>query len=593
MIRKAGMAIIAMMVMLCGVSWAPAQLVAATPPPFQPLARLPVKEVTVFKDGHAFVLHSGRMPTDAAGNVALDYLPTPVIGTFWPFASGDKARLISVTAGQRKVLIDRSALTLKELIQANVGAEVMVTETAAGTGTVTYAATILEIPARKGEELEAAAPPSSGDKLTEVGNIAMLKTERGVKIVGLERIQDISFMSSYRTTVAREEFRNLLSLKLDWGDRPQSEAEVGLMYLQRGIRWIPNYRVSIDGKGKAVVTLQATLINELSDLEDVTLHLVVGVPSFEFKDTADPMSLQQTVAQLSQYFRQDAQTAYAFSNAIMTQQRLRMTETRPEPAGPTMDLGPEIAESGKKEDLFVFSIPHVTMKKGERMVLTIGESVLKYKDVFTLDLAFAPPPEVWQSIHNSRPAEAARLFTPANVMHKIRLFNGGNTPLTTAPALILKDGRVLAQGLMTYASPGSATDLSVTTSVDIRVTKSDNETKRTPNAVVWQGTQYGRIDLTGKIGLTSFCTETTEIEVTRHVLGNVDSADNKGASEMVNTFEDLSFASGSGAIPSWWGWYSWPWWWHRFNGVGRIKWTVKLYPKKTVDLGYAWNYYWN
>ena len=56
----------------------------AETPPLKALARLPVKEITVFKDGHAFVLHSGRMPTDAAGQVVLDYLPSPVIGTFWP-----------------------------------------------------------------------------------------------------------------------------------------------------------------------------------------------------------------------------------------------------------------------------------------------------------------------------------------------------------------------------------------------------------------------------------------------------------------------------------------------------------------------------
>jgi len=41
-----------------------------------------VKEVTVFKDGHAFVLHSGKMPTEGAGNVVMDYLPTPVMGAF-------------------------------------------------------------------------------------------------------------------------------------------------------------------------------------------------------------------------------------------------------------------------------------------------------------------------------------------------------------------------------------------------------------------------------------------------------------------------------------------------------------------------------
>jgi hypothetical protein len=150
----------------------------------------------------------------------------------------------------------------------------------------------------------------------------------------------------------------------------------------------------------------------------------------------------------------------------------------------------------------------------------------------------------------------------------------------------------LAQGMMTYAAPGSETDLNITTAVDVRVKKTDNETKRTPNAAMWQGDQYGRIDLAGKITLTNFRKGPVEVEVVRHVLGNVDSANHDGKVEMVNVFEDASFASGAGPFPYWWGWFSWPWWWHHFNGVGRITWTVELQPNKPLDLEYTWNYYW-
>lgn len=568
---------------------------AETPPPLKALARLPVKEITVFKDGHAFVLHSGKMPTDAAGNIVLDYLPSPVIGTFWPFSADPKAKLSAVTASQRKVILERTALTLREMLEGNVGAQVVITEGTSGTNQMSYAATILEIPARSGEEQEAVMPPNSGEKLKQKGNVVFLKTDAGIKVVGLDRIQDLCFTGDYRKTVAEEEFRNLLTLRLEWdGNKLRDEAEVGLLYLQRGFRWIPSYKVTIDGKGQAVVCLQATLINELVDLDDVTTHLVVGVPTFEFMDTPDPMSLQQTVAQLSQYFKPDAQTAYGFSNAIMSQQISQMDyrgRAAPE-SEHTLDLGPEVGESGKNEDLFIFAIKHVSMKKGQRLVLTIGEFTMKYKDVFALDIPFAPPVELWRNFDNNRQSELARLFNTPKVMHKIRLFNSSEYPLTTAPALILKDGRLLAQGLMTYAAPGADVDLSITTAIDIHVKKTDNEVKRTPNAAVWQGDQYGRVDLSGMITLTSFRKDPVEVEVTRQVLGNVDTADNHGKTEMVNIFEDSTFTSTSRSSPNWWGGFSWPWWWHHFNGVGRITWTVTLETKKPSDLGYTWNYYW-
>src|SRR5262249_45594716 len=64
--------------------------------------KMPVREVTVFKDGHAFVLHAGEMPTNANSNVLLDYLPTPVLGTFWPYSADKKATLVSVTSSSQQ-----------------------------------------------------------------------------------------------------------------------------------------------------------------------------------------------------------------------------------------------------------------------------------------------------------------------------------------------------------------------------------------------------------------------------------------------------------------------------------------------------------
>ena len=89
--------------------------------PMVSMARLPVKEVTVFKDGHSFVLHSGMMPTDAQGNVVMDYLPNPVLGTFWPYSADKEIKLSAVVAGKRKVLVERTSLSLRELLEGPVG----------------------------------------------------------------------------------------------------------------------------------------------------------------------------------------------------------------------------------------------------------------------------------------------------------------------------------------------------------------------------------------------------------------------------------------------------------------------------------------
>ena len=155
-------------------------------------ARLPVKEITVFKDGHAFVAHEGELPTDEQGNVLMDYLPTPVVGTFWPYCADKRARLTGVVASQRRVLVEHTALNLRELLEANINVDAVITEA----GTNHYEATILGIPARSSEELTATSPPNAPERLPEKGSLVLLKTAGGVKAIPLDRIQDVTFKGS-------------------------------------------------------------------------------------------------------------------------------------------------------------------------------------------------------------------------------------------------------------------------------------------------------------------------------------------------------------------------------------------------------------
>ena len=171
--------------------------------------------------------------------------------------------------------------------------------------------------------------------------------------------------------------------------------------MQKGIRWIPNYKITLDGDGSALIELQATLINELADLENVTANLVVGVPRFEFDHTRDPIALQDVAARLGQYFQSGSQTAFALSNAIMSQ-TTRMGEVR-RPAArtvqPDLDLGPEVG-GAKNEDLFVFTVENLSLGKGERMVLPVTSFTIPYADVYQLDVSMTPPTEVWRQFND-------------------------------------------------------------------------------------------------------------------------------------------------------------------------------------------------
>jgi hypothetical protein len=544
---------------------------AADQAPVEEVGTLPITEITVFKDGHAFVLHEGRLAVNGEGDVITRTVPAPVLGSLWTYTTTSGARLKSVTAGERTVRRTQAALTLRQLLEANIGAEAVLRfDLAADKAGSERQGRILGVPSRAGNGL--------------AGDIVLVGCRDGVRAFDLARVVEVVLAGEHQTELVTEEKERLLSFDLDWRGRTPAEAEVGMAYLQKGLRWIPSYRVEIDGQGSARLRLQGTLVNELADLDGSVVHLVVGVPSFRFAETLDPMALREAVEELGEHFQRSSRTASVFSNAVMTQAALPVQQAQPVAA-----RGTDLDDPGRSEDLYVFSLDPLRLRKGDRMTVPIAEATLSYRDVYTLDLPPTPPAEVWQQYARGREDELARLSEVPKVQHAVRLANSGPHPLTTAPALILEDGRLLGQGMTTYAPVGSSSDLAITTAVEIPVRKSEREVARKHNAVQWESNSYARIELEGTITLTNRGATTVEVEVTRHVLGAADSVSHDGVIERSNVFEEASFAT---TQPAWWSWYSWPYWWHHLNGIGRIRWTLTLEPGQTIDLAYTWSYYW-
>ena len=569
--------------MLC-VSFTPARAQAE---PAAALTRMPIKEVTVFKDGHAFVVHQGRLPVDAKGHVVLARLPTPVLGTFWPYSAEREVKLSAVTASRRPVRGQQTAIDLRGLMEANPGAQVDLVDLDGKT----ISGRIKGLPARPVEELLAMDTLPDHDLVPAKGGVVLLETEQGVLALPLERIRSVSFKNAPASKYPSETFRNLLTLDFAWPEAlPRRDIEVGMAYVQKGLRWIPSYKVTIGTAGKARVQLQGTLVNELADLDNVTANLVVGVPTFAFKEMVDPMALQQTVAQLGEYFDARSASGLAMSNAVMAQVGGRQDRLREENerVNRPPDVGPEVAGSEADQDLYVFTVKRVTLKKGERMVLPVAEYELGYRDVYVLDLPFAPPMEVRANTNDVQQQQLARLLGAPHFVHVLRLTNSAHEPLTTAPALISSGDRVLGQGMMSYTAPGADCDLGLTTAVDIKVAKRDKETGRLPNALTLDGSSYLRVDLNGSIAITNRRDQPVDIEVKRSVLGHAETAGQAGKVEMVNAYEE----GGAVAQPVWWGWYGWPGWWGAVNGVGQFTWKTRVEPGKKLALTYKWHYFW-
>ena len=114
-----------------------------------------------------------------------------------------------------------------------------------------FAGTIVSIPERMPATPPGQTAPAEPVK-PEVGSVIVLQTAEGFRALPLDSVLEVTFAEPPRGEVASETQENVLSLQLQWADgQPQPKARVGMVYLQKGLRWIPSYRLDLDGKGRA------------------------------------------------------------------------------------------------------------------------------------------------------------------------------------------------------------------------------------------------------------------------------------------------------------------------------------------------------
>ena len=567
------------------------------------LTSMPVREVTVFKNGYAFVHHEGKLKTDEKGNVSLDYLPTPVLGTFWSYSANPKVKLTSVTAGKQRVVLKRTALNLLELIKSNVGSKVQlqVQENihSKGSKLTTYSGKILSIPTRSAKEIAAISPVGSGPHLSVQGSVILLKTDEGTRVVSLNAIRNAIFLDNTKAELQYEEIRTRLRLNLDWKDaKPNKETHIGMTYLQKGLRWIPHYSLTLNDDGTMKVQLQATLINDLTDLDNVKMNLLVGVPHIQFEGYIDPIAMHQQAVRLTA-FMQNGNTSLLnnnFSNGIMSQSMSGNTQLF---TSPVTNL-PDLPTSSKNDEMFVFRLKNISLAKGERMVVPVGEWTVKYEHVYLLNIPITPPVEARYRFNASQQEQLAKQFGSPKVKHVIRIFNSSNAPFTTAPALIKTKKGILGQSKMTYTAVNGSVDLTVTTAVNVPVKHEEEELSRkwyNPESKedlhglgnpFSKDARYSRIDLKGEITVTNYNKKPITIEVTRMTMGKVDVAGEKGSIS-----QPAAWAGTANDAPIWRSWYTLPDWWHHLNSQNRIKWKMTLKPGQKTKLSYQWHYFWS
>jgi hypothetical protein len=504
-----------------------------------------ITDVTVFKDGHALVLSCATAQIQD-GWIRTREVPVPVLGTFWSFVNDPTARIDFVKAGLVETDEQRPAMNFDEIVQANIGRKAVIVEQPKENPPVTHRGILRGIlkqePAKDADQ----PPAAAGPKPAALASYVMLESRGALELILRENVRGISLEDKEPATSYREtkNIREISMRVLKNGQPANQESEVGFIYLQEGIRWIPDYRIQLLDGGKAKVSLQATVINELADLDDVSLRLVVGVPSFLMKDEISPMALREVELQLGAWFGQPRPESGpggrarflqrgTLSNVAMSQYAGEFVERESRPA-------PSVPTEGQQEDLYLYQKDGISLRKGERAVAHLLEVEVPYEDIYVWEIPPVPPREVWRHVNSDQQRQLQNIMTEsARAMHKIRLDNTGKEPWTTGPAMIFKGATPLGQQLVTYTSPVNTVDVAITVATDLNTKKEETETGRQLNVKI--GDEFfTKVSLHGKLIVKNFKDKEVDLRVNRKTLGFATAATADGKIRQSNFLEDRS-----------------------------------------------------
>lgn len=490
-----------------------------------PLIETRVACVAMFKNGYAFIEREAELPAGTK-TFTIAAPPEATLGSLW-FGSAKGARVASLRSVERAEETRTDILNLAALIRANPGAHAKIR---AG-GEIFEGELWIPAPPEADDLPDPMSPAAirySNSHLTNrpsivrpsVASYCVLRTGDGSSVaLDLSDIKRIEFLGDYVNAETTKKAETVIECKLA---EPAGKGEKILIhYLASGMSWLPAYEIGLVSGDKARLRWQATLINDIEDLDNVEVRCIVGYPNFQYKYLSDPLSSGQNLADfLRELFKGERSSSSRYDNGSIAQQALfshNIAEFAP--SAPAM---PEVPEDGDwNEDLFYLPPITVTMKRGDRATFMLAEEDVEYRHLYTWNVSDTIPVNDRGYYDNNGNSHAEK---PA-IWHEIELINQGKRPWTTGPAMVVRDAMPLSQDTLNYTSSGGRTTVRITRATDVSGQAREYEKNRQAGAKRIYGSQYDLVNVRGELSLRNNRREPVEVRVTKTTTGTISSSE--------------------------------------------------------------------
>jgi hypothetical protein len=509
-----------------------------------------IHTIALYKNGSGYFLSTVDI---AEGSEEFSIVPEVAAtnGTFWVSWPQD-VKVNSIVARERDFEEEIDAVTIIELLKANVGARVKLTiadETVTGE--------LIRFDEKEISPGPRPYMPGSGNVMPEIkAKMISVETDAGILVVDAQRVSGVSFL---RGELSRNTTQTVKKVVLT-GDfaAKTPETKVDISYLGKGITWVPSYSVDITDGDKATLSAKALIINEAADLADVKILLITGYPQLEFADVFSPMAVKSSLAgylgSLAKGGGCDRGYQGVTSNMLKSNGRFDMVA---ESAAP-INYGSGAA--GKQiEDMFFYPLENVTLEKDGTGYYPLFSEQVDTRHIYQWDIANSIDGYNRYSGDN-RPQEQT-------VWHCIELHNDTGRPWTTGAIETKKQGLILGQSILDFTLDNDKAMVKITRANAVKANQVEYVSKRVPNSASFFGTNYDEVTIEGTLEINNTKGEAINLNVSKMISGKLLSSSPRAKVRKTS--------DGVGQI----------------NETQELKWDIAAQASEKVEINYSYKAY--
>ena len=517
-----------------------------------PTAESKLQQISLFKNGLGFFVSQVEIPKNTrAFSIIPDVAATH--GTFW-VSYPHQVKLSSLVAASVDSEKMTPAVSITELLRANIGQRVR----------LNFHNKDVQCLIKYFPDDRIPLPPrpyalgrSESSRIRPTNSRLMLiETDEGQIAIDPNVVQRIEFLEATpNTTFPVKEKTTRINVTLD---SPAGGKDLTLSHLAKGITWAPSYMVDISDPEKARISAKAAIINDVTDLDGVSIQLVTGFPNLQFSDIVSPFALKQNLAQFLQ-----ALTAGQSGRSRGARASVMFQQT----AGDYMREAPSImpdygsADTGTvAEDLFFYPIANVTLKKDQVGYYPLFTESVDYSHVYRWEIPDYINEDGRYNPQRNQPDESDE-----DVWHCLKLANSTKVPWTTAPAETVKDGFILGQDTLKYTAVGDKTLLRITKAMSVKVHQVELEEGRDRGVLTAYGRNWDLVRIRGTLSVKNFQAKDISLEITKTLSGKVLLSDPEAKVQKL--------AKGLRSV----------------NERSQLTWTIDLEPGQDTEISYTYH----